>query len=79
MKSEAIRKDGYRKRKNLVSVLETIHRLQHLDQAKILRKCTESTDETAIETVFMSDVESVNEAKLVNGMCLHEYIIYEAK
>ena len=65
MRSEAMRKDGYRKRKSLASVLETIHRLQPLDQAKILRKCKESTDETAIETVFMSDVESVNEAKLV--------------
>ena len=60
-----------RKAKNLSNVLETIQRLQVKDQANIIRRASSNSNIECLETVFMSDVESLNEAKLLNGLLGH--------
>ena len=44
--------------------------MQAVEQAKVFRKAME-TSNTSIETIFMSDVETVNDGKLLHGLIKH--------
>ena len=60
-----------RKVRSLSSALETIQRLQSVDQVKVLRKAMDQTNINCVETMIMSDVDSKKEADLLNGFFSH--------
>ena len=70
-----------RKVRCLSNALENIQRLQVEDQAHILRKAVNQTNIQGLETIMMSDVENMNEAKLVNGLLsyLKKFNLYHSE
>ena len=60
-----------RKSRTLASALETIQRMRVDEQAKVFRNAME-TSKTSLETILVnSDVETINDAKLLNGLVRH--------
>ena len=58
----------YKKRDDLKHVLENIASLPKKHQANILRKSFDCVDEDVMETLMMSNIDSINEAKVATGM-----------
>ena len=57
-----------KKTRNLTAVLNNIKVLAHNDQAKILRKSFNALNSDATETLMMTDINQVNEAKVATGV-----------